>query len=54
MQKYHSFEGLDAYCPKCGKIYCWEDYKAREEYDDGFYDCTMGECPAGHRRMIDD
>ncbi|MFX1288056.1 MAG: hypothetical protein ACFFFY_05825 [Promethearchaeota archaeon] len=54
MQKYHSFEGLDAYCPNCNKIYCWEHYNAREEYDDGFYDCTMGECPAGHRRMIDD
>ena len=54
MQKNHSIEGLDAYCPKCDKIYCWEDYNAREEYDDGFYDCTMGECPIGHRRMIDD
>ncbi|MFW9949244.1 MAG: hypothetical protein ACFFKA_03840 [Candidatus Thorarchaeota archaeon] len=54
MQKYHSFEGLDAYCPECDKIYCWEHYNAREEYDDGFYDCTMGECPNGHRRMIDD
>ncbi|NVM16223.1 MAG: hypothetical protein HWN80_00800 [Candidatus Lokiarchaeota archaeon] len=54
MQKYHSIEGLDAYCPDCDKIYCWEHYNAREEYDDGFYDCTMGECPAGHRRMIDD
>jgi len=54
MLKYHSQEGLDAYCPQCDKIYCWEHYKAREEYDDGFYDCTCGECPNGHRRMIDD
>ena len=54
MQKYHSQEGLDAYCPQCDSIYCWEHYKAREEYDDGFYDCTCGECPNGHRRMIDD
>ena len=54
MKKYHSIEGLDAYCPKCDNIYCWEHYNAREEYDDGFYDCTMGECPVGHRRMIDD
>ena len=54
MQKYHSIEGLDAYCPKCEKIYCWEHFNAREEYDDGFYDCTYGECPNGHRRMIDD
>jgi len=54
MQKYHSQEDLDAYCPKCDKIYCWDHFKAREEYDDGFYDCTCGECPNGHRRMIDD
>ena len=54
MQRHHSFEGLDAYCPQCDKIYCWEHYNAREEYDDGFYDCTYGECPNGHRRMIDD
>ncbi|MBA7516485.1 hypothetical protein ES705_08533 [subsurface metagenome] len=54
MKKYHSFEGVDAYCPECDKIYCWEHYNAREEYDDGFYDCTYGECPKGHKRMIDD
>ena len=54
MKKYHSFEGMDAYCPECDEIYCWEHYNAREEYDDGFYDCTYGECPRGHKRMIDD
>ncbi|MFW9821147.1 MAG: hypothetical protein ACFFE5_16200 [Candidatus Thorarchaeota archaeon] len=54
MKKYHGYEGLDAYCPECNKIYCWEHYDAREEYDDGFYDCTYGICPRGHKRMIDD
>jgi len=54
MKKYHSYEGLDAYCPECNKIYCWEHFNAREEFDDGFYDCTYGECPKGHKRMIDD
>ncbi|MFX1304573.1 MAG: hypothetical protein ACFE9X_14550 [Promethearchaeota archaeon] len=54
MKKYHSYEGVDAYCPECDKIYCWEHYNAKEEYDDGFYDCTYGECPNGHKRMIDD
>ena len=54
MKKYHSPEGVDAYCPECDKIYCWEHYNAWEEYDDGFYDCTYGECPKGHKRMIDD
>jgi hypothetical protein len=54
MEEYLCFEGMDAYCPECDEIYCWEHYNARVEFDDGFYDCTMGECPAGHRRMIDD
>jgi hypothetical protein len=54
MKEYMCYEGIDAYCPECDKIYCWEHYNARVEYDDGFYDCTMGECPDGHRRMIDD
>ena len=54
MKKHHGFEGLDAYCPNCDKIYCWEHYNAREVFDDGFYDCTYGICPNGHKRMIDD
>jgi len=54
MREHMCYEGLDAYCPKCDKIYCWEHYNARAEYDDGFYDCTCGTCPNGHRRMIDD
>ncbi|MHA2399278.1 MAG: hypothetical protein ACXADU_10380 [Promethearchaeota archaeon] len=48
------YEGLDAFCPECDKIYCWEHYNAKVEYDDGFYDATYGECPQGHKRMIDD
>ncbi len=54
MKKHHAYEGLDAYCPECDRIYCWEHYNAREEFDDGFYDCTYGTCPNGHKRMIDD
>lgn len=54
MRNHHSYEGLDAYCPECDKIYCWNHYKLEEEWEEGFYDCTYGECPEGHRRMIDD
>ena len=54
MRKYHSYEGLDVYCPECDKVYCWNHYKIEEEWDEGFYDCTYGECPEGHKRMIDD
>jgi len=54
MKKHHQREGLDAYCPTCGKIYCARHYQTREEYDEGFYDCTWGTCPRGHKRIIDD
>lgn len=54
MKQYHGYEGLDAYCPDCDKIYCWEHYNATEEWEEGFYDCTYGTCPKGHKRMIDD
>jgi len=47
-------EGLDAYCPKCDKIYCEDHYTIREEWDEGFYDCTYGTCPENHTRMIHD
>lgn len=47
-------EGMDAYCPECGRVYCRDHYKLETEHDDGFYDCTRGTCPAGHRRMVDD
>ena len=46
--------GLDAYCPKCDRTYCREHYNVREEYDEGFYDCSRGTCPQGHSRMVDD
>ena len=45
-------EGIDAYCPACGRVYCRSHYQLVTEYDDGFYDCTRGTCPEGHRRMV--
>lgn len=47
-------EGIDAYCPKCDKIYCYRHYNVQEEWDEGFYDCTYGTCPLGHKRIIND
>jgi hypothetical protein len=47
-------DGTDAYCPNCDKIYCYEHYNPREEWDAGFYDCTYGTCPEGHERIIYD
>lgn len=54
MRKYEYYEGLDAYCPECDKVYCWEHYRVREVFDEGFYDCSYGTCPLGHTRVIDD
>jgi hypothetical protein len=42
------------YCPECELTYCRADWDTYVLFDDGFYDCTMGTCPAGHRHMVDD
>jgi predicted RNA-binding Zn-ribbon protein involved in translation (DUF1610 family) len=42
------------YCPECEQAYCHADWRTYIVFDEGFYDCTMGTCPAGHRHMIDD
>ena len=47
-------EGLDAYCPACDRAYCGDHYVMLAEYDEGFYDCTRGTCPEGHKRLVDD
>jgi hypothetical protein len=42
------------YCPECEQAYCHADWNSYVVFDDGFYDCTIGTCPAGHRHTIDD
>ncbi len=42
------------YCPTCDRSYCGDHWHQQVEFDDGFYDCTYGTCPQGHRRMVDD
>lgn len=55
VQKYSTMEdGIDAYCPTCDKVYCRGHYQMTEEWDAGFYDCSYGVCPLGHKRIIDD
>ncbi len=45
------------FCPKCLRTYCREhwrfDLKFDEEWPD-WYDETIGTCPQGHERVIDD
>jgi hypothetical protein len=42
-------------CRQCGVVYCEKCWRVGPpELDDGFYDCTHGECPKGHTQMLDD
>lgn len=43
-------------CAACGEVagVCRADWSTEVRTDDGFYDCTMGTCPNGHRHMVDD
>jgi hypothetical protein len=47
-------EYVPLYCPRCDCFYCQPHWKIWEEHDEGFYDCTYGDCPAGHKRRMDD
>jgi len=45
------------YCPECDRCYCIEHWQVETVFDSdfaGWYDCSYGTCPQGHRRMIDD
>ena len=43
------------HCSVCGKAYCGACWAiGPPEFDDGFYDYTMGTCPEGHEQMVDD
>ena len=45
------------YCPACDRCYCLDHWKVEAVFDSdfaGWYDCSYGTCPAGHRRIIDD
>jgi hypothetical protein len=45
------------YCPACGVSYCERHWTTHAEFDDedpGWYDHTVGVCPRGHQRIVDD
>ncbi len=54
IQELGHYEGLDGYCPDCDAVYCAIHYDVQEIWDEGFYDYSIGRCPLGHERMIDD
>ena len=50
-----------SWCPKCRSYYCKQHWLIMPVYEDltepgdgGWYDCTYGTCPKGHRTMLDD
>ena len=47
-------EWLSSYCPTCDVNYCTAHWDKYDEFDDGFYDCTRGTCPRGHKRVLSD
>lgn len=56
---FHNFlikdwDGLDYYCPECDKIYCIDHYAIFPIFEDVFYDYSIGVCPFGHKREVDD
>jgi hypothetical protein len=43
------------FCHACAVVYCSACWTiGPPEFDDGFYDCTRGTCPAGHTQTLDD
>lgn len=42
------------YCPDCGRWYCGDHWKLTVVWDEVFYDYTVGVCPSGHQRDLDD
>lgn len=44
-------------CPDCRACYCGRHWVKQAQFDPdfpGWYDCTYGTCPAGHRHLLDD
>jgi hypothetical protein len=45
------------YCHQCQRSYCIKHWVVLPRFDDefpGFYDCSIGTCPQGHTRKVDD
>ncbi len=54
LQQFGIEDGIDAFCPECNQIFCHGHFHLKELWEEGFYDCTVGTCPNGHRRVVDD
>ena len=54
--KLYELENLWApfWCPTCAAVYCIAHWTVVPKYDEGFFDCSHGFCPKGHKRLIED
>ena len=50
----HRFDFTPFWCPDCPASYCDRHWSHEPVMDEGFYDCTYGTCPSGHRTILDD
>lgn len=51
------WEVFGFYCRRCEKAYCHKHWSPEVFFDpdyEGWYDCTRGTCPAGHRQVLND
>lgn len=48
------FEWAPFYCPDCDCAFCQAHWSLQIDFDEGFYDCIWGACPAGRRRKLED
>jgi hypothetical protein len=43
------------YCPECDACYCGKHWRLEFEFEDAAWlDRVTGECPSGHKRMLED
>lgn len=43
------------HCRGCGAVYCQDCWQIGPPvFEEGFYDYTLGTCPAGHEQVVDD
>src|SRR4051812_2978014 len=50
-------ERVAFHCSECNANYCIKHWNAQMQFDDdpewrGWYDCTYGTCPQGHRHLL--
>jgi hypothetical protein len=45
--------GCDAYCERCGRVYCKQHYAIEAQWSGSWHEGTFATCPLGHEHTID-